>query len=283
MEEDLRLQKAIEFATKKHEGQFRKGGLPYISHPLAVAELIKRKGFDIDYQITALFHDLLEDTDATEEEILSIGGKDVLDAVKLLTKPKDYVMESYVSAIRRNPIAYAVKAADRLHNLRSAVITDEKFKRKYIFESVEWYLDFDEEIPKAINDIINTMNAPKEYEDILKDGLNKIENKIKTRKDNTMKIEKKLENEKLTIALEGRLDTTTAPELEKEVENSLSSVKDLIFDFAKLEYISSAGLRVILKAQKIMNQQGSMRLVNVSDEIMEVFDITGFVDILTID
>ena len=97
-----------------------------------------------------------------------------------------------------------------------------------------------------------------------------------------MTINKKQENEKLTVSLEGRLDTTTAPELESEIA-SLDGVKELVFDFEKLEYISSAGLRVVLKAQKTMNNQGSMRITNVNDTIMEVFDITGFVDILTID
>ena len=98
-----------------------------------------------------------------------------------------------------------------------------------------------------------------------------------------MTIEKKLNGENLTIKLIGRLDTTTAPELEAELNRSLSGVKDLILDFGELEYISSAGLRVILKAQKMMNAQGSMKLIHVNDTIMEVFDITGFVDILTIE
>ena len=98
-----------------------------------------------------------------------------------------------------------------------------------------------------------------------------------------MTIEKKLNGENLTIKLIGRLDTTTAPELEAELNRSLSRVKDLILDFGELEYISSAGLRVILKAQKTMTAQGAMKLVHVNDSVMEVFDITGFSDILTIE
>lgn len=97
-----------------------------------------------------------------------------------------------------------------------------------------------------------------------------------------MKIKKELENNVLVLALEGRLDTVTAPELEREVSD-LSGVTDLVFDMKNLEYISSAGLRVILKAQKIMNTQGSMKLKNVGESIMEVFEITGFSDILTIE
>ena len=80
-----------------------------------------------------------------------------------------------------------------------------------------------------------------------------------------------------------RLDTQTAPELEKEFDTALADVKDLTFDMSNLEYVSSAGLRVILKAQKIMNTQGAMKLTGVNDSIMEVFDITGFLDILTIE
>ena len=97
-----------------------------------------------------------------------------------------------------------------------------------------------------------------------------------------MQIKKELENNVLVLALEGRLDTVTAPELEREVSD-LRGVTDLVFDMKNLEYISSAGLRVILKSQKTMNTQGSMKLKNVGDSIMEVFEITGFSDILTIE
>ncbi len=98
-----------------------------------------------------------------------------------------------------------------------------------------------------------------------------------------MTIEKKTNGTNLELCLTGRLDTQTAPELEKELDASIAGVKELVFDFADLEYISSAGLRVILKAQKTMNTQGGMKLINVNDSIMEVFDITGFVDILNIE
>ena len=98
-----------------------------------------------------------------------------------------------------------------------------------------------------------------------------------------MTIEKKLGNESATLIVSGRLDTQTAPELENELDSVLAGLKELTFDFTNLEYVSSAGLRVILKAQKAMNAQGSMKLTGVNDSIMEVFDITGFLDILTIE
>ena len=98
-----------------------------------------------------------------------------------------------------------------------------------------------------------------------------------------MTIEKKINGEAVTLVVSGRLDTQTAPELENELDSILSGLKELTFDFANLEYVSSAGLRVILKAQKAMNAQGSMKLTGVNDSIMEVFDITGFLDILTIE
>ena len=91
------------------------------------------------------------------------------------------------------------------------------------------------------------------------------------------------EGEKMQIVLEGRLDTTTAPQLEVELKRSISGITELIFDFAGLEYISSAGLRVLLAAQKVMNKQGSLTIRNVNSVVMEVFQITGFVDILTIE
>ena len=87
----------------------------------------------------------------------------------------------------------------------------------------------------------------------------------------------------LTIGLEGRLDTTTSPELEAGLKEALDGVEALVFDFEKLDYISSAGLRVLLSAQKTMNRQGSMKLKHVNEVIMEIFEVTGFADILTIE
>ena len=98
-----------------------------------------------------------------------------------------------------------------------------------------------------------------------------------------MTIEKKINGDTVTLIVSGRLDTQTAPELEKELDAVLAGIKELTFDMTNLEYVSSAGLRVILKAQKAMNAQGSMKLTGVNDSIMEVFDITGFLDILTIE
>lgn len=97
-----------------------------------------------------------------------------------------------------------------------------------------------------------------------------------------MKIEKTIDGNKLTVKLDGRLDTNTAPELEKELKEALSGVKELVFDFSDLKYISSAGLRLILSTQKTMNQQGTLVIENVNDLIMEIFETTGFDDVLTI-
>ena len=91
------------------------------------------------------------------------------------------------------------------------------------------------------------------------------------------------DGEKAVYALEGRLDTSTAPQLEEAVNGNISELKDISFDFANLEYISSAGLRVLLSTQKTMNKQGKMVIQNVSEEVMEIFDVTGFSDILTIE
>lgn len=98
-----------------------------------------------------------------------------------------------------------------------------------------------------------------------------------------MTITQNKDNAKLVISIEGRLDTSTAPELEAAIDGAIAGVSELILDMEKLDYVSSAGLRVILKAQKLMNKQGSMLIRKVNDTIMEVFDITGFVDILTIE
>ncbi|MBO7650673.1 MAG: STAS domain-containing protein [Lachnospiraceae bacterium] len=97
-----------------------------------------------------------------------------------------------------------------------------------------------------------------------------------------MTVQKTIQNQTLTIAPEGRLDTITAPQLESELRSSLEGMTELVFDLEKLVYISSAGLRVLLSAQKTMNKQGTMVLKNVRPEIMEILEITGFADILTI-
>ena len=160
MTDEERYDNALRFAAEKHKGQFRIGGDEYITHPMAVAEIVKRQGYGIDVQIAALFHDLLEDTDATESEILKFGNEEILKAVKLLTKQKGYDMAEYVAGIRHNGLALAVKAADRLHNLRCALVTDTEFKRKYIFETVDWYLDFSPEIPKAVKALAQSLDTP---------------------------------------------------------------------------------------------------------------------------
>ena len=98
-----------------------------------------------------------------------------------------------------------------------------------------------------------------------------------------MTITKTQNDAALLLALEGRLDTTTAPQLEAELKASLDGITALTLDFAQLDYISSAGLRVLLAAQKTMNRQGTMVITNVCDDIREVFEITGFSDILTIE
>ena len=97
-----------------------------------------------------------------------------------------------------------------------------------------------------------------------------------------MNIAKKLEDKKLTISIDGRLDTSTAPELDEELKASLGGIEELIMDFTGMEYISSAGLRVLLSAQKAMNAQGEMLVTGANETVMEIFDITGFSDILTI-
>ena len=98
-----------------------------------------------------------------------------------------------------------------------------------------------------------------------------------------MMIEKMITDTNAVLKVVGRLDTTTAPELEATIDGCVAGIKELVLDCSALEYVSSAGLRVILKAQKLMNTQGTMKLTHVNETIMEVFDITGFADILTIE
>ncbi len=98
-----------------------------------------------------------------------------------------------------------------------------------------------------------------------------------------MTIDKKTQGTTLTVTLSGRLDTNTSPQLEAELRDSLDGITELVFDFGELGYLSSAGLRVLLACQKTMNKQGSMVVRHINDTIREVFDITGFSDILTVE
>lgn len=167
MEMSSKCKEALSFATIKHEGQTRTGGKPYITHPVAVAEIVEKRGFGEEYVIAGLFHDLLEDTDATDGEILALSSEEVLTAVKLLTKTKGYVMSEYMAGIVANPIAREVKAADRLHNLSCAHECSEEFKVRYIKESIDWYLDLSPDIAKVTRELIATLNdesqIPDEY------------------------------------------------------------------------------------------------------------------------
>ena len=99
----------------------------------------------------------------------------------------------------------------------------------------------------------------------------------------SLQIQTQKANTDVTLALSGRIDTTTAPQLEEALDAALTDARALIFDFSQVEYISSAGLRVILKAQKAMKTRGTMKLTHVNDAVMEVFDITGFLDFLTVE
>ena len=155
--------KCLEFTKEKHSGQTRKQGTPYYIHPVSVSMILKRKGFPEEYQIAGLFHDLIEDTDATELEILQLSNYQILETVKLLTKYKGYDIKTYIDKIRNNEMARSVKLADKLHNLIDIqnLNDDEKksyqrFKIKTLKETERWYVDlakgtvFEKDINKAI-------------------------------------------------------------------------------------------------------------------------------------
>lgn len=154
------FEKAIEFIKQKHSGQKRKQGTPYYTHPVAVAELLKEKGFSLEYQIAGLFHDLLEDTDATIEEIINLSNKDVAEAVKLVTKIEGYIMKDYIENIKMNDMAKMVKIADRIHNLSESSSGTFEFQEKYIKETKDWFIDlakgtvFEEELNAELNNLI---------------------------------------------------------------------------------------------------------------------------------
>lgn len=132
------INKYIKFMKEKHGDQKRKDGKPYYEHPLKVCEMIMEKGYPLDYQIVALFHDLLENTNTTYDEIENLTNSNIANAVKLLTKEYGYDMENYISRILINDITRVVKVADRINNLRECLVLDDGFITRYVVESEEY-------------------------------------------------------------------------------------------------------------------------------------------------
>ncbi len=150
----MNIEKCIEYATNKHSGQTRKDGTEYIYHPLTVMQILRACGFSIEYQVAGLFHDLLEDTDATEEEIRELSNDTVLEAVKLVTKSKDKSSKDYISDILKNPTAKEVKKADRIHNLTEAKMGDIDFAKRYLENTMQYYYGkFGKELDSAADDL----------------------------------------------------------------------------------------------------------------------------------
>ena len=143
--------KALILAAKKHAKQTRRDGTPYIYHPLKVAELVKEAGYDLSYQMAAVLHDTLEDTDTTEEELMEFG-EEVLEAVKLLTRPEGADEEEYVQKILANPMAKTVKNADKISNMMDVVHCGDRSWGFYYVDKVTHYYKgrFSEELDQAI-------------------------------------------------------------------------------------------------------------------------------------
>lgn len=156
----MNLESVKAYVKNKHGVQKRKQGTPYYLHPFEVQRILQKKGYSEEYQAAGLCHDLLEDTDATEKEILELTSKEVLEAVKLVTKEQGYQMIEYIGRISKNSIAKAVKLADRLHNLQEAPLASKEFQIKYRKETEEWYLElakdtmFEKEIGEAYQKLL---------------------------------------------------------------------------------------------------------------------------------
>lgn len=152
----ISLKEAAEYAKQKHGKQKRMQGTPYYEHPYMVAKILKDKGFSEEYQIAGLFHDLIEDTETSYEDILELTNRDIARAVLLVSKEEGYIMSEYMNRIKLDDMARMIKLADRLHNLNDAKVANSKFQRKYIKETEEWYLDlakgtpFEEDINKSL-------------------------------------------------------------------------------------------------------------------------------------
>ena len=160
MNEIIEIAVAIDYATRKHKDQKRKNGNDYISHPLAVFQYLKDRNFGTDYLLAALFHDLLEDTDATKTEILDLSNENVLTAVTLLTKSKDVSTKQYIKKILENPIAKEVKNADRIHNLSELNNNSPEFVDRYLRNTKEHYVGkFSKELDTLYDSIIDIVSS----------------------------------------------------------------------------------------------------------------------------
>lgn len=156
-----RIIDAITLASKRHEGQVRRNGTPYIYHPLTVAKMVAQAGYDEKYIITAVLHDILEDTDTTEDEIEELFGRDILAALLLVTRPEGMPEDEYVKGILKNDIASVVKNADKIHNLRDLPNTgkkgeagcNRKFAERYLAKSRKYYQGkFSKELDMALDE-----------------------------------------------------------------------------------------------------------------------------------
>lgn len=152
MKDNKRYDEALKLAVEKHAGQTRRDGSAYIIHPVAIAIKLKELGYSVDYQLVALLHDVLEDTDATEEQIRYFGDN-ILEAVKLLSKNYCENKDDYIKNILDNELAKVVKTYDRIYNLTDALSCgDLKFQKKYLLDSEEHYKGlFSDELDECID------------------------------------------------------------------------------------------------------------------------------------
>ncbi len=149
--ESKKFSKALCFAAEKHAEQRRRDKSPYIFHPIRVAMYLANEGYDIRYQIVGLFHDLLEDTDTTVEELKSYCDDEMIKAIKLVTKEENYDEAEYMKAILSDPMAKAVKNADRIDNLKDMQNQeDEEFRKRYVMDTAK---NFVGKFSKELDDI----------------------------------------------------------------------------------------------------------------------------------
>lgn len=164
----MNIQQMKLFVEEKHKGQTRIQGTPYFLHPFAVSDILKDNGYRLDYQIVGLFHDLLEDTDATCEELLELSNPEIVKAVQLLTKEEHYEMSVYIKRIEENELAKMVKLADRVHNLSEAHFASRKWILNYIKETEQWYIKmaegtcFETHFMNLLNHLKHVIKARKE-------------------------------------------------------------------------------------------------------------------------
>ena len=243
----MKIEDAIEFMKMKHKDQRRKQGTPYYLHPLTVSKILKEKGYGEEFQFVALFHDLLEDTNTTYNEIKLLTNQNIAEAVRLLTKEKNYNMEEYMGNIKNNELAKIVKVADRIQNLSEAHLASPEFREKYINETEMWFIDLakNTNLENDLKDILEKLKKIRKKDEKIKNIDNEdfyllfFDGTLMPNSPKFLKIT--IFNDIFYMETENKYNSYENDFIIKEVKEMIYSYMEKLNDISKLQGPSSRG------------------------------------------